>query len=126
MFPEWRILGAYYTPLVNDKVVPAGPSSCHTMNDTELITELQTQLEAQRRKLEELEAKVSALTAELAEAGQRLDVRNLSLERLQAQFTIAAETVNKLLAEREKVRRSRWGKVGMVIGLLPKLEDDIR
>ena len=96
------------------------------MNDTELITELQTQLEAQRRKLEELEARVSALTAELAEAGQRLDVRNLSLERLQAQFTIAAETVNKLLAEREKVRRSRWGKMGMVIGLLPKLEDDLQ
>jgi Tfp pilus assembly protein FimV len=96
------------------------------MNDTELITELQTQLEAQRRKLEELEAKVSALTAELAEAGQRLDVRNLSLERLQAQFTIAAETVNKLLAEREKVRHSRWAKMGMVIGLLPKLEDDLR
>lgn len=96
------------------------------MNDTELITELQTQLEAQRRKLIELESTVSALKAELAEAGQRLEVRNLSLERLQAQFTIAAETVNKLLAEREKVRRSRWGKMGMSFGLLPKLGDDLR
>jgi Tfp pilus assembly protein FimV len=96
------------------------------MNDTELITELQTQLEAQRRRLEELESTLSVLKSELAEAGQRIEIRNLSLERLQAQFTIAAETVNKLLAEREKIRQSRWGKMGMVFGLLPKIEDDLR
>jgi hypothetical protein len=34
--------------------------------------------------------------------------------------------VNKLLAEREKVRNCRWGKVGMVLGMLPRLEDDLR
>jgi chromosome segregation ATPase len=96
------------------------------MNDTELIAELQTQLKAYRRKLEELESKLAVCHAEVAEAGQRLEIRNLSLERLQAQFTVAAETVNKLLAERERVRSSRWGKVGMLFGLLPKLEDDIR
>lgn len=96
------------------------------MNDTELITELQTQLEAHRQKLEELESKLSACRNELAEAEQRIEIRNLSLERLQAQFTIAAEAVNKLLAEREKVRNSQWGKAGMLFGLLPKLEDDLR
>jgi len=60
------------------------------------------------------------------EAGQRLEIRNLSLERLQAQFTIAADAVNKLLAEREKVRSCLWGKVGMLLGMLPRLEDDLR
>lgn len=96
------------------------------MNDTELITELQAQLEACRRKINELEMELSAARTELAEAAQRLEIRNLSLERLQAQFTIAAETVSQLLAEREKVRNSRWGKIGMSLGLLPKLEDDLR
>ena len=107
-------------------MVPAGPSSCHTMNDTELITELQTQLEAQRLRLEELESTLAACRNELAEAEQRLEIRNLSLERLQAQFTIAADAVNKLLAEREKIRTTRWGKMGMLFGLIPKLEDDLR
>jgi chromosome segregation ATPase len=96
------------------------------MNDTELITELQTQLEAHRQRLEELDSKLSVCRSELAEAEQRLEIRNLSLERLQAQFTIAADAVNKLLAEREKVRNCRWGKVGMLLGMLPRLEDDLR
>jgi len=95
------------------------------MNDTELITELQTQLEAHRQRLEELESKLSVCRSELAEAEQRLEIRNLSLERLQAQFTIAADAVNKLLAEREKVRSCWWGKVGMLLGMLPRLEDDL-
>jgi len=96
------------------------------MNDTELIAELQTQLEAHRSRLEELESKLSAYMTELAEAEQRLEIRNLSLERLQAQFTVAADTVSKLLAEREKVRNSRWARMGMLLGLLPKIEDDLR
>ena len=96
------------------------------MNDTELITELQAQLEAERQKIEDLELTLGLCRRELAEAGQRLDIRNLSLERLQAQFTIAADAVNKLLAEREKIRNSRWGKMGMLFGFLPKLEDDLR
>jgi chromosome segregation ATPase len=96
------------------------------MTDTELIAELQTQLEAHRQRLKELESQLAVCRNELAEAEQRLEIRNLSLERLQAQFTIAADAVNKLLAEREKVRNSRWGKMGMIFGLLPKLEDDLR
>lgn len=96
------------------------------MNDTELITELQKQLEAQRKKIDDLAAKLSASEGELADAEQRLEIRNLSLERLQAQFTVAAEAVNKLLSEREKIRNCWWGKLGMLLGLLPRIEDDLR
>ena len=96
------------------------------MNDTELITELQKQLEAQRKKIDDLAAKLSAYEGELADAEQRLEIRNLSLERLQAQFTVAAEAVNKLLSEREKIRNCWWGKLGMLLGLLPRIEDDLR
>jgi hypothetical protein len=96
------------------------------MNDTELITQLQNQLEAQRKELHELASKLAACQHQLAEAEQRLEIRNLSLERLQAQFTIAAEAVTKLLSEREKIRNSGWGKLGMLLGLLPRIEDDLR
>ena len=62
---------------------------------------------------------------ELFETRQRLEIRNLSLERLQAQFTVAAQAVTKLLEERAAIRNSRWARLGMSFGFLPKLEDDL-
>jgi hypothetical protein len=62
---------------------------------------------------------------EIRELRQRLEIRNLSLERLQAQFTVAADAVNKLLAERQTIQQSRWARLGSALGFLPKLRDDL-
>ena len=95
------------------------------MEKSDLLAELQAEVEARDSRVAALEAELQARCREVAELRQKLEIRNLSLERLQAQFTLAAEAVNKLLIEREKVRESRWGRWGMALGFLPKLKDDL-
>jgi hypothetical protein len=100
--------------------------AAHMMDHTQVIAELQAELEMQKQQVALLNNELKRRERDLAEARQRLELRNLSLERLQSQFTLAADAVNKLLAEREKIRQCRWAKLGIALGLLPKLEDDLR
>jgi predicted nucleic acid-binding Zn-ribbon protein len=96
------------------------------MDHIQVIAALQAELETQKQQIASLHYELERHVKELAEARQRLELRNLSLERLQSQFTLAADAVNKLLADRDKIRQRPWAKLGMTLGLLPKLEDDLR
>jgi hypothetical protein len=96
------------------------------MDHTEVIAALRIELEAQKQQIEKIQQELNLKMNELTELRQRLELRNISAERLQSQFTLAAEALNKLLAEREAVRRSRWAKIGSLCGFLPKFEDDLR
>ncbi len=96
------------------------------MDHTQVIAALRMELEAQKQQIATIQHELNLRMDGLSELRQRLDLRNISAERLQSQFTLAAEALNKLLAERETVRRSRWAKVGSLFGFLPKFEDDLR
>ncbi len=100
--------------------------AAHVMDHTQVIADLQAELETQKQHTAALHGELERRARELAEARQRIELRNLSLERLQSQFTLAAEALNKLLAEREKIRQCVWAKLGITLRLLPKLEDDLR
>jgi chromosome segregation ATPase len=77
------------------------------------------------RRISEMNAQLASKEQEIRELRQRIEIRNLSLERLQAQFTVAADAVNKLFAERQTIQRSRWARLGSALGFLPKLRDDL-
>jgi TolA-binding protein len=77
------------------------------------------------RRISEMSAQLASKEQEIRELRQRIEIRNLSLERLQAQFTVAADAVNKLFAERQTIQRSRWARLGSALGFLPKLRDDL-
>lgn len=96
------------------------------MDHTQVIAALRMELEAQKQQVATIQQELDLRMDELNELRQRLELRNISAERLQSQFTLAAEAVNKLLAEREAVRHSRWVKFGSLVGFLPKFEDDLR
>jgi chromosome segregation ATPase len=96
------------------------------MDQTSNFNSREAELEQRDRSIAQLTAELEKMTGELAEMRQRLEIRNLSLERLQAQFTVAARAVTKLLNEREALRKSRWFRCGVALGFLPKLEDDLR
>ncbi|MGA8593538.1 MAG: hypothetical protein WB676_02235 [Bryobacteraceae bacterium] len=100
--------------------------TAHVMDHTQVIAHLQAELETQKQQVASLHSELEERARELGELRQRLELRNLSLERLQSQFTLAAEAVNKLLAEREKIRLCAWARLGISLRLLPKLEDDLR
>jgi uncharacterized protein (DUF849 family) len=97
-----------------------------TMDHAQVIAALKAELEQKESRINGLRSELQEKERELLELHQRLDIRNLSLERLQAQFTVAAEAVTKLLAERERLRTSRWANLGAFFGFLPKLEDDLK
>jgi hypothetical protein len=46
-------------------------------------------------------------------------------ECLQAQFTTAADAVNRLLHERQQLRSSRWTRWGRMLGPGPAVGDDL-
>lgn len=94
------------------------------MDHTQIIADLRAEIEAHKQQIEDLKSELKYCSGEVTEIRQRLELRNLSLERLQAQFTLAADAVNKLLKEREAIRRSRWAKIGGMLGFLPRLGDD--
>jgi chromosome segregation ATPase len=95
------------------------------MDDTQVIAELKAEVAKRDLEITQLRNELGGRTQELSELRQRLEIRNLSLERLQAQFTVAADAVNKLLGEREAMRRSRWARFGMFLGLIRKMRDDL-
>jgi hypothetical protein len=96
------------------------------MDHTQVIAALRIEIEAQKQQITRIQQELDLRMDELSELRQRLELRNISAERLQSQFTLAAEALNKLLAEREAVRQSRWAKLGSLCGFLPKFEDDLR
>jgi hypothetical protein len=77
------------------------------------------------RRVSDMSTQLASKEQEIRELRQRLEIRNLSLERLQAQFTVAADAVNKLFAERQNIQRSRWARLGIALGFFPKLRDDL-
>jgi len=95
------------------------------MDHTRVIADLQAELETQIHRTATLEAALQKQACDLSEIRQRLELRNLSLERLQSQFTVAADAVQNLLTEREILRQSRWVKLGVAFGFLPKLKDEL-
>jgi chromosome segregation ATPase len=95
------------------------------MDDTQPITDMQLQLRAYAQEIARLRQELEAKSRELADLRQKLEIRNLSLERLQSQFTVAADAVNTLIKQREGIRTSRWGRLGMWLGFLPKMRDDL-
>ena len=95
------------------------------MDHLKIIAGLQAEVEAQKQHLVSMERDMERRAVELDEVRQRLELRNISLERLQSQFTLAAEAVNKLLSNREVIRKSRWGRLGSALGFLPKFGDDL-
>jgi septal ring factor EnvC (AmiA/AmiB activator) len=95
------------------------------MDHTRIIADLRAEIEAQKQRIASMERDLERRACELDEVRQRLELRSISLERLQSQFTLAAEAVNKLLINRETIRRSPWGRLGSVLGFLPKFGDDL-
>ena len=95
------------------------------MDPSPNINNLEAELQRRDQEVARLASELEKTKRELAETRQRLEIRNLSLERLQAQFTVAAEAVTRLLEEREAIRNSRWARCGMSLRFLPKLEEDL-
>lgn len=87
--------------------------------------DLQEQLTKTQASLRETESRLREQTEAILSLQQKLEIRNLSLERLQAQFTTAADAVNRLLNERQAVRNSRWVRLGRRLGLGPVIGDDL-
>ena len=86
---------------------------------------LQEQLMKVEAALRETESRSQEQKNAMISLQQKLEIRNLSLERLQAQFTTAADAVNRLLNERQRVRNSRWLRLGRMLGLGPVIGDDL-
>jgi Tfp pilus assembly protein FimV len=89
------------------------------------MVDLQEQLMKVEKSLRETESRLQEQRHAIISLQQKLEIRNLSLERLQAQFTTAADTVSRLLDERQRVRNSRWLRLGRVLGLGPAIGDDL-
>ncbi len=89
------------------------------------MADLQEQLMKAERSLRETESRLQEQRNVIISLQQKLEIRNLSLERLQAQFTTAADAVNRLLDERQRVRNSRWLRLGRALGLGPFIGDDL-
>ncbi|HXR77954.1 MAG TPA: hypothetical protein VN737_18385 [Bryobacteraceae bacterium] len=87
--------------------------------------DLQEQLMKAEALLRETESRLQEQRNAIISLQQKLEIRNLSLERLQAQFTTAADAVNRLLNERQQVRNSRWIRLGRMLGLGPAIGDDL-
>jgi len=98
-----------------------------TLRDTreQAMCDLQEQLMKAERSLRETESRLQEQRKAIISLQQKLEIRNLSLERLQAQFTTAADAMNRLLNERQRVRNSRWLRFGRVLGLGPVIGDDL-
>ena len=87
------------------------------------VGDLQEQLMKAEASLRETESRLQEQREAILGLQQKLEIRNLSLERLQAQFTTAADAVSRLLKERQLVRNSRWVRLGRMLGLGPVIGD---
>ncbi len=90
----------------------------------ELLKQAEDRVRESTESATKLQGIIDQSSPAIKTLSQKLEIRNLSLERLQVQFSVAAQTVSQLLAEREQVRQSRWLKLGRLCGLGPKLDED--
>ena len=104
--------------------VVGGHAGLQSMQKQE-VGDLQEQLMKAESSLRETESRLQEQREAILGLQQKLEIRNLSLERLQAQFTTAADAVSRLLKERQLVRNSRWVRLGRMLGLGPVIGDDL-